>query len=257
MALIPMIAPQRLEQLGQLPIRNNPVRFAVSDPNGVSSNSWRVWKQKQDLYIACRDNFRETKVSLHASGRWRMGFTSEAIAKQPNLIAQGQNRAWDVWDAPKVDLSSPIAAFHLVFATSELAVSQEQRGLSDWKGVIFVEAAPAGKVTVATLFVTDTNTPVQHETEPSFVLALWSFGESRWCQLVLHGEGTLPQLIASSVGAAKARLLRKGSIFHSEPTPTFWAGVTAGYASCSVQRPASGFARSSTPPSAPTPQSPG
>lgn len=141
-----------------------------------------------------------------------MGFTSEAVAKQPHLIAQGQNRAWDVWDAPKGDLPSPIAAFHLVFATSELAVSQKQRGIDDWKGVIFVEAAPAGKVTVATLFATDTNTPVQHETEPSFVLALWSLEENRWCQLVLHGEpeGKLPQLIASSVGAAKAKTIAKG-----------------------------------------------
>jgi hypothetical protein len=208
-----MIDPKTLEQLGRWPLLNKPARFAVGDPAGVTSNAWRVWAQKQDLYIACRDNFRETKVSLHASGRWRMGFTSEAVANQPHLIAPDQNRAWDVWDAPKGNLRSPICAFHLVFATSELAVSPEQRGISDWKNVVFVEAAPAGKVTVATLFVSDTKAPVQHETEPSFVLAEWSLGENRWCQLVLHGEpeGALPQLIANSVGAAKAKAIVNGT----------------------------------------------
>jgi hypothetical protein len=141
-----------------------------------------------------------------------LGFTSEAVAKEPHLIAENQNRAWDVWDAPVEDLPSPIAAFHLVFATPELAVHPEQRRISDWKNVIFVEAAPAGKVTVATLFVTDTKAPVQHETEPSFVLAVWSLGENRWGQLVLHGEpeGTLPQLIASSVSLARAKSLAGG-----------------------------------------------
>jgi hypothetical protein len=207
-----MIDPKALGQLGHLPLSNEPARFAVGDPIGVTSNSWRVWTQKQNLYIACRDNFRETKVSLHASGRWRMGFTSEAVSKQPHLIAKNRNRAWDVWDIPEEDLPSPIAAFHLVFATSELAVLPEQRRSSDWKNVVFVEAAPAGKVTVGTLFITDTNAPVQHETGPSFVLARWSLGGSRWAQLVMHGEaeGALPLLIARSVSFARAEALAKG-----------------------------------------------
>ncbi len=32
---------------------------------------------------ACRDNFKEAKVSLHTSGKWRMGFTIEALVKNP------------------------------------------------------------------------------------------------------------------------------------------------------------------------------
>lgn len=229
-----------LEQLGHLPLHNKPARFAVGNPAGVSSNAWRVWAKKRDLYIACRDNFRETKVSLHASGRWRMGFTSEAVSKQPHLIAENQNRAWDVWDAPAEDLPSPIAAFHLVFATSELAVHPEQRRSSDWKRVIFIEAAPAGKVTVGTLFVTDTNALVRHETEPSFVLARWSLGGSRWAQLVMHGEaeGALPQLIASSVSSARTQTLAKGIhipsgayayfLGHRETGVRFLVGAKAG-----------------------------
>lgn len=209
-----MIDPKLLEQLGRLPLRNKPARFAVGNPGGVSSNSWRVWAEKKnDIYIACRDNFRETKVSLHASGKWRMGFTSEAIANAPHLIGENQNRAWDVWDAPGEELASPIAAFHLIFATSELAVLPGQRNDSAWNQVVFVEAAPPDKVTVATLFVTATSAPVQpHETEPSFVLATWSLAKNRCGQLVLHGEreGSLPDLIASSVKSARDTTIARG-----------------------------------------------
>jgi hypothetical protein len=207
-----MIDPKKLERSGRLPLRNKPARFAVGDPAGASSNSWRVWKQKQDLYIACRDNFRETKVSLHASGRWRMGFTSEAIADAPHLLGDNQNRAWEIWDRPDETLPSTVVAFHLIFATSELAVHPEQRATADWKDVIFVEAAPTGKVTVATLFITSATARLRHETEPSFVLGTWALADGRCAQLVFHGdpEGTLPELIASSVRSARGATLAKG-----------------------------------------------
>ncbi len=42
---------------------------------------------------ACRDNFKEAKVSLHTSGKWRMGFTIEALGQEPELSATGQWKA--------------------------------------------------------------------------------------------------------------------------------------------------------------------
>jgi hypothetical protein len=77
---------------GLLPELNEPVRFAVGDPQGLTSNSWKVWKQHSDIYIACRDNAQDIKISLHTSGRWRVGFTEKA-AKRPELLRPGQNRA--------------------------------------------------------------------------------------------------------------------------------------------------------------------
>lgn len=62
------------------------------------------------------------------------------------------------------------------------------------------------------LFVTRSDAPVRHETEPSFVLAVWSLAGNRWAQLVIHGEpeGTFPQLIASSVNPAKSKAREHG-----------------------------------------------
>lgn len=127
-------------------MRRSSVRVAVGSPNGLTSNSWKVWATKHgDVYIACRDNFREAKVSLHASDRWRMRFTDEAVANNSHLLGEGQNRAWDVWDAPSGQLQNPVNAFQLVFPSSELAVRPEQRVSRKWADVIFVEAAPPGK----------------------------------------------------------------------------------------------------------------
>jgi len=111
-----MLPYSALSQSGLLPIRSGPVRFAVGSPDGLTSNSWRIWPSPQgDVYVACRDNFQEVKVSLHTSGRWRVGFTTEAIAKNPSLVGEGQNRAWDVWDRPEDLIPDVVRAFQLVF----------------------------------------------------------------------------------------------------------------------------------------------
>lgn len=194
------------EQLGVIPVRRGPVRFAVGPPNGLTSNAWRVWTTKHgDVYIACRDNFKEAKVSLHASGRWRMGFTAEAIAKNSNLLPSDHDRAWEVWDRPLPTLPKTVIAFRLVFPSSELGVRSEQRRPKEWARVVHVEAAPPGKVTVVTLFVTAEDVLLRHESEPSFCLASLDIGGNYRAQLVAHGdpERDLPDLIERSVAHAR------------------------------------------------------
>lgn len=185
-----MMNPHALAAAGILPVRNKPVRFAVGDPNGLTSNSWRVWVEKtQELYICCRDNFKETKVSLHATGHWRMGFTEQAIAARPDLLTSSeQNRAWEVWDKPAESLPKTIAAFHLYFPTSELAVQPKQRTGKLWKDVYFIEPAPPGKITTFTLFITTGDNQLNHESEPSFPLASFELTENRFAKLVAHGD---------------------------------------------------------------------
>ena len=197
-----MIPNTALTQAGVLPLRAGPIRFAVGPPNGLSSNAWRVWTTKAgDVYIACRDNFKEAKVSLHTSGRWRMGFTTEAVSKNTKLLGCDQNRAWEVWDRPPETLPETVIAFRLIFPTSELAVHPEQRGPSMWTKVVHIEAAPPGKVTTVTLFITHGDVVLRHESQPSFCLASLDIGNGLRAQIVVHGdpEGKLPGLIERSV----------------------------------------------------------
>lgn len=200
-----MFSPQSLENAGVVPIKEGPVRFAVGNPNGLTSNAWRVWSSNAgDVYIACRDNFKEAKVSLHVSGRWRMAFTSEAVENNPALVADGQDRAWEVWDRPPEIISNAVRAFQLIFPTSQLLVRPDQRPQNKWKDVVCIEAAPTGKLMVLTLFITRGETRLAHESEPSLCLASLKLGESLYGQLVAHSEREIgfPELTADAVEKA-------------------------------------------------------
>lgn len=203
-----MVSNALATQAGVLPLKVGPVRFAVGPPNGLTSNAWRIWTEKTgDIYVACRDNFKEVKVSLHASGRWRIGFTTEAVAKNTSLLACDENRAWEVWDQPPKSLPETVVAFQLLFPTSELAVRPEQRVSSKWAKVIHIEAAPPGKLTILTLFITVGDIIPRHESEPSFCLASLDIGNGRRAQLIVHGdpEGEWPDIIERSVAEARSQ----------------------------------------------------
>ena len=220
MASPPMITPKLATQAGLLPIIDKPVRFAVGAPDGITSNSWKIWATKSGVYIACRDNFKETKVSLHASsnphvaGRWRVGFTTESLSKIAHLRSHDENRAWEVWDEPAPSLPGATVAFRLIFPTSELAVSPDLRKPKEWKNVIYIESAPAGKLTVLTLFVTMGEPELVHEFEPSFRLASFSINSGRRAQLIAHGEpeNDFPELMRKTVADAKAQAKAAGIV---------------------------------------------
>src|SRR5205823_983211 len=92
----------------------------------------------------------------------------------------------------------------------ELAVRPEQRNA--WKNVVYIEAAPPGKLTVVTLFIVTSEAILRHENEPSFCLAHLKISEGRYAQLVAHGEqeGDAPQLIARSRDEAIRRVISSG-----------------------------------------------
>jgi len=210
-----MIEPSALPSNPQLPLTEGPVRFAIGSPGGLTSNSWRFWTTSSgDSYLACRDNAQELKVSLHASGRWRMAFTSEARAKNPALVPAGTNRAWEVWQEPLPVLPDTVVAFRLIFPTSELAVRPEQRTTKQWRDTLFIESAPpdSGKLTVVTVFVTVGDPELRHESEPSLRFASLELNNGRRAQLVAHADPELdmPNLIASNRAGALKRATSKG-----------------------------------------------
>ena len=141
-----------------------------------------------------------------------MGFTTEAVAKNPGLLPDGADRAWEVWDRPPETVPSTVRAFQLVFPTTELAVSPADRQNKRWSEVIFIEAAPPGKLTVLSLFITRGNIKLKHESQPSFCLAALDLGNGYYANLVAHGEseGNLPQVIAKNVTEAKRKLNEVG-----------------------------------------------
>ena len=208
-----MLPYNALKQSGLLPIRTEPVRFAVGNPDGLTSNSWRIWPSpKGDLYVACRDNFQEVKVSLHTSGRWRVGFTTEAVSKNPSLVEGGQDRAWDVWDRPEDLVPEVVRAFQLVFSSNQLVVGPEHRKPKKWKNTIYIEGPPHGMLTVLTVFIAQKEVNLRHESLPSFVLANYELSTGCYAQVVAHAdpEGDLPRLAANAADQARLQAQTAG-----------------------------------------------
>lgn len=202
-------------------IKSGPVRFAVGAPDGLTSNSWRLWTSKAgDIYLKCRDSMRETKVSLHASGRWRMGITDEAVRAKPGLVPAGRDRAWEVWDEPPPVAPGVIAAIQLIFPTSELAVRPDQRATTTWRDTIFIEAAPTGvgRVVAATVFITTGDVVIRAEPGPSARLASLPLLDGRWVQLVVHHEPELD--LRPVVEQTRNAALRQHGLGHKDLPPT-------------------------------------
>jgi len=124
------------------------LRFAIGDQDGLSSNSWRIWvKPDGDVYIRCRDNYKELKVSLHGD-RWRVGFSEEGAASTAHVPTNQENRAWMVWDRPP-PVDGITLGFRIFYFSSELSILPADRIPQKWRGVDFVPTGPEGTITLA------------------------------------------------------------------------------------------------------------
>jgi len=181
-----------------LPLTQSPVRVAVGTPTGPSTNSWRLWVQGDDIYVKCRDNFRELKASLHASGIWRFGFTEEFIRSRPNVLPEGKDRTWKKWQPSFADPMKPVIGFQIVALKQTLYLGPKDR--RSWPSlVVFVEPpVVAEQVTVLSVTVVQSRDLLRmSEGTQGAVVAMLPLGEDRTVQLVAthEGKGNIEELI--------------------------------------------------------------
>jgi hypothetical protein len=165
---------------------DEPIRFAVGNGDGLTSHSWRIWSEKRsELYLACRDSFKETKVSLHASGRWRMGYTQQAVLANPALAGGGKNRAWEVWDKPSPIMPDVVMAFSIYFPTSEFVMTPEQRNAKSWRDVRFVRSAEPNFVSVISICIGGRFLEIEH-TAASTELGRFNLPNDKVAYVIAH-----------------------------------------------------------------------
>jgi hypothetical protein len=58
--------------------RSDEFRFGIGSATQPRSTTWKLWTRKNDIYLACREMGRWLKVSLHASGDWRIAWVRDA-----------------------------------------------------------------------------------------------------------------------------------------------------------------------------------
>lgn len=95
-------APRYLADVG----RSQRWRFNLlitEGPNsGLGAGPWRIWIHKDDIYVASANQVNIVKASLHASGKWRIGYTAEHMQSDQPLWPRSHDRAAWKFDPPPV-----------------------------------------------------------------------------------------------------------------------------------------------------------
>jgi len=90
----------------------NVIRFAVGSPETLQSHVWRVWVQKDEIYIGTRGMKMNWKVSLHKSGIWRI-----ATVKELHSPDVDSDRVIVKWRRPKEDSAGWIPSVNILVSS--------------------------------------------------------------------------------------------------------------------------------------------
>lgn len=198
----------------RLPLVRQPLRFAVGVPTGASTNSWKVWVRGDNVYVACRDSFREIKVSLHASGIWRVGFTDDFAKQRPDILPVGGDRVWKKWTPRLDDQHRSVIGFQLAAPAPSLYL--EPRDRRRWPpSVVFVEPPSAPRLmTVISVVIVLGRSPVRVTAGNGVPIAVVPLGESRSVQLVATYEDALAvvSMIEDAFRRAVVKMSRADSL---------------------------------------------
>ena len=145
----------------ELPLRTDPIRFAVKKRSGLTSNSWGVRVERMgDAYIYCRDAMKDQKVSLHASGKQHISFNKNALSMRSYTGGRFMNQ----WQEPQHSQKA-VPTFRLLFPFWGLSLNAEQRGRvhAIWdKNDVLIEGHDK-MVTVVSFVIVDDGTRLQKE----------------------------------------------------------------------------------------------
>ena len=189
-----------------LPLRSSPIRFAVMRKDGLSSNAWRVWVDPAgDVYVACLDNMKKMKASLHQSGKQHIAFTSDSGIE----MAKG-SRFWNQWTEPQYyDGSQVIPTLNLLFPDWALTLTEEMRQANPgvWNtNSLFVEAAESPMATIISFVITNEDLEMRFNTagpSPSFPLGILPVRSGKKLWIVAHHavEGNMKDLANQGIAA--------------------------------------------------------
>ena len=197
-----------------LPIGDSPVRFGVMRKSGLSSNAWGVYVEPSgDIYLVCRDHMKETKVSLHQSGKQHFGFTSDS-----GLETADGGRFWDEWWEPQFHKGSKVVpSYSLLFPSWALGLTQAMRDANPkvWnKNQVLVEAAETPEATIVSLVITDLDAELKFNTNgelQSFPLAILPVRNDKklWVIARQGPEGNMKELAERGISSINADMVEK------------------------------------------------
>ena len=126
------------------------VRFCAGDPLGDHSSAWKLWVQKDDVYLHSSGMGSDLKVSFHASGQCH-------VASSPGLIHEvgipNRERLNAVWQRPAADARGESRLCQLIIPRSEMRTEGRMRSR---KSVTWLPLPPAGHAIALDIVLSNT-----------------------------------------------------------------------------------------------------
>jgi hypothetical protein len=170
------------------------LRVVVGTEFGPRSGVWRIWTEKNEIYVAPRSLVGEIKTSLHSSGKWRHGFAR--TARSP-FVPSG-DRAFYKWQRPSEFVKGATLALRIIVPADELTAPSVEPAVTEKAKTVLFAAPPNGWVSFVSLVLTAAGQPVDNHPGPeqadSVLLGSWALesGEKLW--IVGHHQPLLPEL---------------------------------------------------------------
>ena len=133
--------------------KGHTVRFLVSDAYGRTSTTWRVWTngRSSDVYFGHRAAVGEIKGSLHESGQWQYGMTTQRLRTAANVQGwDGKSRHLLRWQRPAEIAPGLTLAVQFGFPTAELQILPN---VSHDGCIVLPAAASASDAVMVALFL--------------------------------------------------------------------------------------------------------
>jgi len=133
------------------------LRFAVGTPDGPRSSTWRVWVGDDgSAFVSTRTLGGNLRVSLHASGRWRIAFADPSTP--PRIGGPAGHRAFDTFrPGPEI---KPGVRHGVMVVIPWLAVGLPPGATPDARGIYWLPPPAEGQVTCVPVFLTAPDTVV-------------------------------------------------------------------------------------------------
>jgi len=126
------------------------LRFCIGEPAGLRSTIWKIWANRNDVYLSSRALASYMKVSLHESGMCQFSHTSESFARTGK---RNRDRHIQKWQRRAVcPKSGAVHLFRVIIPSTELRLAPAKQ--KEAKDVIWHPAPPIGYGAYVELWLT-------------------------------------------------------------------------------------------------------
>jgi len=136
--------------------RRGGLRWAIGDPDGPRSSTWRFWGNKKgDFYLAARSLGGTLKTSFHRDGRCHSGLTSEYLNR---IRGEGQVATRKYFDRWELASEPSVRAYQILVPAGELRLFRPD-AVDQMK---WIPGPPPGHAITVSLFLSRTLESDEH-----------------------------------------------------------------------------------------------